>query len=211
MRVLGESVKARYLEQLGRAAPPPDARGRREPPGPRAIGGLPVVFPRDGYQGDYIGEIAADLVRARRRRARGRARRGRLPRGGRAADLRRDPQDARRARHRLRRLLERDGALRGGQARGDARRPAHARIWSTRARARSGCAPPRSGSSATACWSRAAASRPICCPTSPTTARSSAAASTASSTCRAPTTSSSSPSCARRSARSAVRSSGSSW
>jgi len=62
MRVLGDSVRARYLEQLGRAAPPtegiledPDA------PWPEAIDGLPVVFPRDGYRGDYIGEIAAAL------------------------------------------------------------------------------------------------------------------------------------------------------
>jgi arginyl-tRNA synthetase len=60
MRVLGESVKARYLERLGRAAPPPESAG--DEPWPESIGGLPVVFPRDGYQGDYIGEIAADLV-----------------------------------------------------------------------------------------------------------------------------------------------------
>jgi arginyl-tRNA synthetase len=60
MRVLGESVKARYLERLGRAAPPPEiAEGE---PWPESIGGLPVVFPRDGYQGDYISEIAGDLV-----------------------------------------------------------------------------------------------------------------------------------------------------
>ncbi len=39
MRVLGESVRARYLELLGRPAP----------------------FPEDGYQGDYIREIAGDL------------------------------------------------------------------------------------------------------------------------------------------------------
>jgi arginyl-tRNA synthetase len=39
MRVLGESVRARYLEHLG----------------------LPSSFPEDGYQGDYIREIAADL------------------------------------------------------------------------------------------------------------------------------------------------------
>jgi arginyl-tRNA synthetase len=39
MRVLGESVRGRYLELLGRPAP----------------------FPEDGYQGDYIREIAADL------------------------------------------------------------------------------------------------------------------------------------------------------
>jgi len=39
MQVLGESVRARYLERLGR----------------------PASFPQDGYQGDYIREIAADL------------------------------------------------------------------------------------------------------------------------------------------------------
>jgi arginyl-tRNA synthetase len=39
MRVLGESVRARYLDLLGRPAP----------------------FPEDGYQGDYIREIAAAL------------------------------------------------------------------------------------------------------------------------------------------------------
>ncbi|MGH7804990.1 MAG: arginine--tRNA ligase, partial [Candidatus Binatia bacterium] len=39
MRVLGESVRARYLERLGR----------------------PFTFPEDGYQGDYIREIAAGL------------------------------------------------------------------------------------------------------------------------------------------------------
>lgn len=62
MRVLGQSVKARYLEQLGRAAPPPaEALADAEAPWPEAIDGLPVVFPRDGYQGDYIAEIAAEL------------------------------------------------------------------------------------------------------------------------------------------------------
>jgi arginyl-tRNA synthetase len=62
MRVLGDSVKARYLEQLGLAAPPPEeALGDPEAPWPEAIDGLPVVFPRDGYRGDYIGEIAAAL------------------------------------------------------------------------------------------------------------------------------------------------------
>ena len=39
MRVLGESVRARYQELLGQ----------------------PSTFPEDGYQGDYIREIAADL------------------------------------------------------------------------------------------------------------------------------------------------------
>ncbi len=62
MRVLGESVRARYLERLGRAAPPPDTGGDADAVWPESIDGLPVVFPRDGYQGDYIGEIAADLV-----------------------------------------------------------------------------------------------------------------------------------------------------
>ncbi|OGQ95696.1 MAG: arginine--tRNA ligase [Deltaproteobacteria bacterium RIFOXYD12_FULL_57_12] len=40
MRVLGESTRARYLELLG----------------------LPFQFPEDGYQGEYIREIAAELV-----------------------------------------------------------------------------------------------------------------------------------------------------
>jgi arginyl-tRNA synthetase len=62
MRVLGESVRARYLEQLGRAAPPPEMPADPDAAWPESIGGLPVVFPRDGYQGDYISEIAADLV-----------------------------------------------------------------------------------------------------------------------------------------------------
>jgi arginyl-tRNA synthetase len=65
MRVLGESVKARYLELLGRAASPPqgawddDAR-----PWPQEIEGLPVSFPRDGYRGEYIVEIARGLLEA---------------------------------------------------------------------------------------------------------------------------------------------------
>lgn len=40
MRVLGESVRARYLEALG----------------------LPAEFPEDGYQGEYIRDIAEELV-----------------------------------------------------------------------------------------------------------------------------------------------------
>jgi len=62
MRVLGDSVRARYLEQLGRAAPPPEqALGDPELPWPEVIDGLPVAFPRDGYRGEYIGEIATAL------------------------------------------------------------------------------------------------------------------------------------------------------
>ncbi len=63
MRILGESVKARYLEQLGRAAPlPPEAIADPEHAWVESVGGLPVVFPKDGYQGAYIGELAAGLV-----------------------------------------------------------------------------------------------------------------------------------------------------
>jgi arginyl-tRNA synthetase len=62
MRVLGQSVRARYLEQLGRAAPPPaQALADTEESWPDSVDGLPVVFPRDGYQGEYIGEIARGL------------------------------------------------------------------------------------------------------------------------------------------------------
>jgi arginyl-tRNA synthetase len=59
MRVLGDSVKARYLERLGRAAAPPaDALADADLPWPEEIDGLPVRFPRDGYQGDYIADLA---------------------------------------------------------------------------------------------------------------------------------------------------------
>jgi arginyl-tRNA synthetase len=62
MRVLGESVKARYLEQLGRAAPPTAAMlADAEAEWPATIAGLPVAFPKGGYQGEYIAEIAAEL------------------------------------------------------------------------------------------------------------------------------------------------------
>ncbi len=63
MRVLGDSVKARYLEQLGKAAPP-SAAALADPENAwqEEVDGLPVVFPKDGYQGEYIGEIAAELA-----------------------------------------------------------------------------------------------------------------------------------------------------
>lgn len=65
MRVLGESVKARYLESLGLAAPPP-ASALEDPEHGwlDEVDGLPVVFPKDGYQGDYIADIAAGLREA---------------------------------------------------------------------------------------------------------------------------------------------------
>ncbi|MAG32080.1 MAG: arginine--tRNA ligase [Deltaproteobacteria bacterium] len=62
MRVLGDSVKARYLEALGRAVPPSaEALADPEKAWVDERDGLPVVFPKDGYQGDYIAEIAAGL------------------------------------------------------------------------------------------------------------------------------------------------------
>ena len=63
MRVLGDSVKARYLERLGRAAAPPaEALADPEKAWVDEIDGLPVVFPADGYQGDYIVDIADGLI-----------------------------------------------------------------------------------------------------------------------------------------------------
>jgi arginyl-tRNA synthetase len=66
MRVLGESVKARYLEALGAAAPPSEA-ALEDPENAwvENVEGLPVVFPKDGYRGEYVREIALAL-RARR-------------------------------------------------------------------------------------------------------------------------------------------------
>ena len=61
MRVLGESVRARYLELLGRAAAPPAEAFEEGASWPESLDGLPVAFPRDGYQGDYIVEIAEAL------------------------------------------------------------------------------------------------------------------------------------------------------
>ncbi len=63
MRVLGESVKARYLEHLGRAAAPSaEALADPEKAWQDSVDGLPVVFPKDGYQGDYIVDIAVSLA-----------------------------------------------------------------------------------------------------------------------------------------------------
>jgi arginyl-tRNA synthetase len=63
MRVLGDSVKARYLEELGRAAPPPaEALADPENDWLSEVDGLPVAFPPDGYQGEYIRDIARALL-----------------------------------------------------------------------------------------------------------------------------------------------------
>jgi arginyl-tRNA synthetase len=62
MRMLGASVRARYLELLGRAAPPPEEALQDDSvPWPEQVDGLPVEFPRDGYRGEYIREIAVRL------------------------------------------------------------------------------------------------------------------------------------------------------
>ena len=62
MRVLGESVKARYLELLGRAAPPPpECLADPEAAWPERSDGLPVDFPKGGYLGDYVYDIAEAL------------------------------------------------------------------------------------------------------------------------------------------------------
>ena len=62
MRVLGDSVKARYLELQGRAAAPPPEAFAEGAAYPSEIDGLPVAFPSDGYQGDYIRDIAQALI-----------------------------------------------------------------------------------------------------------------------------------------------------
>ncbi|MBW2383375.1 MAG: arginine--tRNA ligase [Deltaproteobacteria bacterium] len=63
MRVLGESVKARYLEHLGLAAPPSaESLANPESSWVEAVDGRPVAFPKDGYQGDYIADIAKALA-----------------------------------------------------------------------------------------------------------------------------------------------------
>ena len=62
MRVLGDSVRARYLEALGRAAAPPASAFEEGAVWPSEIDGLPVAFPQDGYQGEYIREVAEAIV-----------------------------------------------------------------------------------------------------------------------------------------------------
>jgi arginyl-tRNA synthetase len=66
MRILGESVKARYLEQLGRAAPPPpEALADPENRWVESVDGLPVAC-EDGYQGGYIGGMLPSGPRRQR-------------------------------------------------------------------------------------------------------------------------------------------------
>ena len=101
MRVLGESVRARYLELLGRAAPPPpEALADASTPGSRSVGGLPVAFPSDGYQGEYIREIAARPARAHGEALVDEPGDGVFRETAETQIFARDPRDARRARHR---------------------------------------------------------------------------------------------------------------
>jgi len=66
MQVLGQSVKARYLEALGEAAAPSEA-ALEDPENAwvERVGDLPVEFPRDGYRGEYVREIAVALRASR--------------------------------------------------------------------------------------------------------------------------------------------------
>ena len=62
MQVLGASVRARYLERIGLAAAPPQA-ALDDPENAWAdeVDGLSVVFPKDGYRGQYVADVAARL------------------------------------------------------------------------------------------------------------------------------------------------------
>ena len=130
MRILGESVRARYLELLRPAGGPPE----------------------DGYQGDYIREIAAGLRDRHGEALAGEGHEGvfrQAAEDGIFADIRRTLD---RLEHPLRRLLERGRALHGGEGRGDARGAPGRRGWSTRRTAPSGSASPRSAGPRTGSW-----------------------------------------------------------
>ena len=134
--------------------------------------GRPV--PEDGYAGDYIDEIAAAVVAAHPERAQpaaGRADRG-VPRDG--VELMFDE---------IRTSLadfgvvfdvyfnERDLHDRGTSSTTRSSGCA-SRATSTRPTARSGCAPPTTATTGTACWCAATASGPTSPPTAPTTSTS---------------------------------------
>ena len=167
---------------LPRAARPRGAAARRRArptptlPGPPTIDGLPVVFPSDGYQGDYIGEIAArSRARARRRRSSTSPATAVFREVAQAAIFERDRGDARRARRSRFDVYSNETTLyETGKLDERARRPAQA---GSRLRGRRRGLAARDGARARA-RPRAgevdAASRPTCCPTSPITATSSA-------------------------------------
>jgi len=151
MRVLGESVKARYLEQLGpRRGASADALADAELPGPNRSAGsrwssrATVIRASTSARWPRIcASSTATVSRTSRRRA--------LSRSGPAAHLPRDRSHARRARYSLRRVYQREDVLRGRFDRPRARRSAR-QGPRLRATAPCGCAPRASVSSATACW-----------------------------------------------------------
>ena len=154
------TTPARRSTKLGESV---RARARHEP------------VPEDGYQGDYVAELAARIPGAAERTP------AELGAQGRGADHGEHPGDARRLPGRVRLLLPRGlAARRRPVADRDRLRPCCAsRATSTSPRARCGCAPARSATTRTACSSARAARRRTSRPTSPTTRTRSSAASTA--------------------------------
>ena len=159
--------------------------------------GRPV--PEDGYNGDYIAQIASAVVAASPGPARARPRRaaGGVPPRRRRADVRRDQAVDGRLRRRVRRLLQRARSAHPGRTR---RRPgAVARTGQhLRGRRRGVAAHLRAtATTRTGCSCAARGSGPTSPPTAPTTWTSASAASTRSSSCSAPITTATSSGCAR--------------
>ena len=135
--------------QIDRFARSPAGRGARASrcprtatPAPTSTTSPPQVVAAEPGLLELPDDEQLEVFRARRRRA----------------DVRRDQALAGRVRRRLRRLLQRARPARVA-ARSRRRWPGCAsRATSTRPTARSGCAPPTSATTRTACWSRATAS-----------------------------------------------------
>ncbi len=128
MRVLAQSLRARYLQELGD----------------------PAELPDEGYQGEYLVEIARSAAR-RGRRELARRRRGALP--GRAPWTRSSPRSSARSRTWASASTPTSTSTRctsGAWSRRPSRTCARAASCSSRT-ARSGCARPASVSNATAC------------------------------------------------------------
>ena len=141
--------------------------------------------PEDGYQGDYVRELAEqDRGRGRRRPGRARPARHRADARGRAQLARALPRaDGP--------LLLRAHAARGRRDRGRAR---SASTTSTSTTARSGCAPPHTATTRTACCAaRTASATYFASDIAYHAAQASSAATTARSTSGAPTTTATSP------------------
>ena len=134
--------------------------------------------PEGGYQGEYISEWAAEMPDDADPLAWGEARAIAGPASARWPRMNVDFDT----------WFSERAMVDDGRHRHDARRPARPRRGLRGATVRCGCARPTSATTRTACWSRATARSPTCCPTSRTTATSSPGASTCSSTCGARTT-----------------------